>query len=85
MAATQSARGCRTVTGALFGARALAQAGATLAQSGDYQRALSLLGSAQARLTSIDPSAPEAATARNYLELVQNVISAIDRVAQSSM
>ena len=79
-------RDCRTTSGMMLSARSLAQGGATLAQSGDYQNALSLLHSAQSRLQalfSVDAQTAEAARSCN--DLVQTVISAINRIATFSM
>lgn len=86
LAATRLTRDCRSLSGTLLSARSLAQAGAALAQSGDYLRALDLLHAAQSKLASLTAANPQtAASARSYSELVQNVISAIDKVARASM
>ena len=86
LAATRQTRDCRNVNGALQSAKSLAQAGAALAQSGDFDAALRLLHAAQSKLESLPPAnAQTAEAARSYSELVQNVISAIDKVARASM
>jgi hypothetical protein len=86
LVATQNTRGCRSGEDALLNAHALAQAGSALAQSGDYLRGLTLLNAAQVRLTAIAAFDPRAAdAARAYADAVQNMIAAIDRVAQASM
>ncbi len=86
IAASRSVRDCRTASGLMLSARSLAQGGTALAQSGDYLNGRLLLQSAQSRLQSLFAvDAQTAAAARSYFDLVQNVITAIDRVAQSSM
>lgn len=84
--ATRYSNECKTAGGLLLNARSLAQAGTTLAQSGDYQHALPVLETAQSRLTSILARDGEIATAaQTYFDLVQRAILAIDGIAQSSM
>jgi tetratricopeptide (TPR) repeat protein len=86
LAATRFTRGCRTAGDSLLNARSLAQAGAALAQNGDYLGALELLHTAQSRLTSIAALDPRAAVAaQSYAAVVQRMLSAINGVAEASM
>jgi tetratricopeptide (TPR) repeat protein len=84
-AATRYTRACTTSDAALLSARSLAGAGAALAKDGDYLRALDVLHDALSQLGSLAGEPRTAAAARPYLQLVQNMIAAINRVAEYSM
>jgi len=84
-AATRFARACATPDAALLSARSLAGAGAALAKDGDYLRALDVLHDALSRLTSLTADPRSASAARPYVPLVQNMIAAINEVAEYSM
>jgi hypothetical protein len=86
LAASRYTRDCRAAGDLLIGSRALAKTGGALAQSGEYLKALSLLRAAQARLARLALGDSQIATAsRSLFDQVQNVITAIDGVAQSTM
>jgi hypothetical protein len=86
IAASRAVNDCRTGSGLMLSARSLAQGGTALAQGGDYFNARSILLSAQERLQALfSVDAPTAASARSYFDLVQSVISAIDRIARFSV
>jgi hypothetical protein len=86
LAAMRSTSECRSPSGSILSARSLVQAGAALAASGDYLRALSLLHTAQSDLTAIGASDRKSAAAvRPLLDLAETVISFINASAQGSM
>jgi hypothetical protein len=84
--ASRAVADCRTEGGLMLGARSLAQGGTAVAQSGDLFNGRQILESAQSRLQTIfSLDGQTSAAAHAYSDLVQDVISAIDRIAQSYM
>jgi hypothetical protein len=87
LAAKRATSECRTATDAIMHANSLFQAGSAVALSGDSQRGLALLHAAQSQLTAmIDAGDRDTAPkARAILDLIADVISAIDTIARGSM
>jgi tetratricopeptide (TPR) repeat protein len=84
-AASRYARACMSPEGALLRARALAGAGAAFAKDGDHLRALDVLHDALSQLLALAADPHSAPAARPYLQLVQNLIAAINHMAEYSM
>jgi hypothetical protein len=87
LAATRATNVCRTPSDAIARANSLFGAGAAFALSGDSLRGLSLLHAAQSQLTALIDAGDRETTpkARAILELIADVIAAIDTVAKGSM
>jgi dsRNA-specific ribonuclease len=86
LAAAALQAGCRDARATLERARALAFAGAALAQAGDYLRVQTVLVQARDGLADVRRHDPQRASdARRYADLVEQVIAAIDAVARASM
>lgn len=86
LAASRQTQSCPDGASALLSARSIAQAAVAFAQTGDYGKALTLLGTAQTRLTALEARDPKIApAARAFRDVVESVIGTVDLVAQSSM
>jgi len=84
-AAATSTAGCSDARDLMVHARSLVQAGAATAETGDYLRALTFVHEAQLRLRAIAAADRKGTAAQTYLEVANDLISAINIVAAASM
>jgi hypothetical protein len=86
IAAARSAQDCPVATGLMLTARSLAPGGTVSVRSGVAIDGRWVAASAQSRLQSIFAVDAQTATAsRSYFDMIQNVVSAIGRIAQLYM